>query len=135
MTTRNLFQNIQTLTVSPYRVKSPVSLNFLGVSLRIGRKCDQWTHTHFTELPRLWEQFRFSEIAAKLSEICPSMGFKEAEDADTRGPIAPLEEKANQPDHVIAILEDKVTAICCNGNSNTFRISFCPDNRNCTEAE
>jgi hypothetical protein len=35
------------------------------------------------------------------------MDFKEAEDA--REQIAVLEEKANQPDSVIAVLQDKVT--------------------------
>jgi hypothetical protein len=35
------------------------------------------------------------------------MDFKEAEDA--RGRIAVLEEKANQHDSVIAVLQDKVT--------------------------
>jgi hypothetical protein len=41
------------------------------------------------------------------------MDFKEpeAEDADPRGRIAFLEEKLNQHDHDIAILQDKVTQL------------------------
>jgi hypothetical protein len=37
----------------------------------------------------------FSEFAAKHSEFCPLMDFKEAEDADGRERIATLEEKTN----------------------------------------
>jgi mannose-6-phosphate isomerase class I len=63
--------------------------------------------TNFTELLRLCEEFGFSELAAKLSEFRPLMGFKEAkeaEDSDAGGRIAALEEKANQHSHVIGIL-------------------------------
>jgi hypothetical protein len=55
----------------------------------------------------------FTEVAAKLSEFRPSMDFKEgeAEDANARGRIGFLEEKSNQHDHDIAMLQDKVTQL------------------------
>jgi hypothetical protein len=98
--------------VSPYRVQSSVSLSifreflsaFEGNAINI-------MDTNFTELDRLCDEFGFSELAVKLSEFCPSMDFKEAEDADARGRIAVLEEESNQHSHVIAILQDKVTQL------------------------
>jgi hypothetical protein len=53
--------------------------------------------SNFSGPQELREDFGFSEIAAKLSDLRPSIHFKEAEtkDADARGRIAALEEKAN----------------------------------------
>jgi outer membrane murein-binding lipoprotein Lpp len=59
----------------------------------------------------LCEEFGFSELAAKLSEVSPSMDFKETEDVDARGRIVALEEKTNQHSHGIAMLQDKVTQL------------------------
>jgi hypothetical protein len=55
------------------------------------------TGTNFTELDWLCDEFGFTELATKLSEFRPSMELKEAEtqDADSRGRIAALQEKAN----------------------------------------
>jgi hypothetical protein len=69
----------------------------------------------------LCEESLFSELEAKLSEFRPSLDLKEAEtetqpeagteDADVRGRIAGLEDKANQHSHVIGLLQDKVTQL------------------------
>jgi uncharacterized coiled-coil protein SlyX len=71
------------------------------------------TDTNVTEHQRLCEEFGFTQVAAKLSAFRLSMDFKEtkAEDANARGRIASLEEKANQQSHVIAILQYKVTQL------------------------
>jgi hypothetical protein len=55
----------------------------------------------------LCEEFGFSEFAAKLSEFRRLIGFQEAEDADARGRIAALEERAEQHNRDIAVLPDK----------------------------
>jgi hypothetical protein len=65
------------------------------------------TDTNFTWLERLCDEFGFSKFAARLSEFWSSMGFQEAADADARGRIAALEEKAEQRDCDIAVLQDK----------------------------
>jgi hypothetical protein len=76
-------------------------LHFPGNYLRIGRVTINIniTDTNFTELYRLCKKFVFTELAAKFSEFCPSMNFKEAEakakDTDARERIAALEQKAN----------------------------------------
>jgi hypothetical protein len=69
------------------------------------------------------EEFCFMELAVNLSEFHPSINFKkraagtetetkvEGEDVDARRRIAILEEKANQHDHNIAMLQNKVTQL------------------------
>jgi hypothetical protein len=112
MTKCNIFQNNTTLLISPYRVKSSVSLSifreflsaFDGNSINI-------TSTNFTELQRLCNEFGFTEIAAKLSEFRSSTAFKESEDSDARERIAALEEKSNQHSHVIAILQSELKVL------------------------
>jgi hypothetical protein len=110
----SLFQKNSTLTVSPYRVQSSVSLStFREFLSALEGNAIKITDTNYTELHRLCHEFCFSELAAKLSEFRPSMDLKEAEteDANARGRIAVLKEKSNQHDHDIAILEDKVTQL------------------------
>jgi hypothetical protein len=114
MTKCCLFRNNPTLLVSPYRVQSAVSLySFREFISALEGNAINITDTNHTEAQPLSEKFGFSEIAAKLSEFCPSMDLKEAEteDADGCGRIAALEEKANQHSHVIAILQHKVTQL------------------------
>jgi hypothetical protein len=55
-------------------------------------------------LQRLCEEFGVDESVAKLSESRPSTGLKETENADARGRITVLEEKAKQNDCTIAVL-------------------------------
>jgi hypothetical protein len=75
------------------------------------------TNGNFPELKGLCEEFAFSGLAVKLSEFRPSMDFRKGEtetkteDANARGRIAVLEEKANQDSHVIATLRDKLTRL------------------------
>jgi hypothetical protein len=93
-----LFQNNPTLTASPYRVESPVSLSIFREFLSaLEGNAINITDTNFTELDRLCNEFGFTEVAAKLSEFRPLMDFKEpkveVEDADARGRIAVLFEK------------------------------------------
>jgi hypothetical protein len=71
----------------------------------------KFTDTNFTGLQRLCEEFSFSEFAAKLSKFRRSMGFQETEDADARERIAALEERVNQHDCAIAVLQDKFTQL------------------------
>jgi hypothetical protein len=90
----SLFQNNPSLLVSTYRIQSPVSLSIFWEFLSaLEGNAINITDAHFAELHQLSKEFRFSELAAKLSEFRPSMNFKEAEDADARGRIAVLEEK------------------------------------------
>jgi hypothetical protein len=62
-------------------------------------------------------EFGFTELAANLSQLHPSINFKEreteakTEDADRRGRMAILEEKSNQHSHINPMLEDKVTQL------------------------
>jgi hypothetical protein len=115
------------------------------------------TDTNFTKRDWLCDEFGFTELATKFSEFRPSIDLKEAEaeteDADARGRIAAVKEKANQHSQVIAILDDKVTqlstdlrrfvgevsslrsAICCGRNSDTFGRSFCSEHTNYIKAE
>jgi hypothetical protein len=111
-----LFQNNPTLLISPYRLQSLVSLSiFRGFLSAIEGNAIKITDTNFTGLHRLCEEFGFSELAAKLSKFRPSMDVAEeeleAQDADVRERIAVLEEMVNQPSHVIAILQEKVTQV------------------------
>jgi predicted CopG family antitoxin len=112
MTKCSLFQNNPRLLASSYQIQSSVSLSIFRefISALEGNTINI-TDTNYTELKQLCEEFGFSEIAAKLSEFRPSVDFKEAEDANARGRIAALEEKANQHSHVIAIWQDKVTQL------------------------
>jgi hypothetical protein len=57
---------------------------------------------------RLCEEFGFSEFAEKLSEFRPSMAFQEAEDADTAGRMTAFEEKAEQHDGAISVLQSEL---------------------------
>jgi hypothetical protein len=112
MTECSLFQNDSTLLVSHYRVQSSVSLSIFREFLSaLEGNAIKITATSFTEFHRLCEEFSFSELGTKLSEFSPSMDFKEAEDADARGRITALEEKANQHSHVIGMLQNKVTQL------------------------
>jgi hypothetical protein len=66
----NLFQNNPTLTVSPYRVQSAVSLSiFRDFVSALEEKAVKITNTNLTGLQRLCEEFGFSEFAAKLSQF------------------------------------------------------------------
>jgi archaellum component FlaC len=108
----SLFQKDPTLLATRYRVQSPVSLSIFRefISALEGNTI-KITDTNFTELTQLSEEFGFSELATKLSEFRPSMDFKEAEDSDSRGRIAALEEKANEHDHDVEVLQNKVTQL------------------------
>jgi hypothetical protein len=113
MTKCSLFQNDSTLLVSRYRVESPISLSifrefisaFEGNAINI-------TDRNFRELHQLCQEFGSSEVTAKLSEFCPSMDFKEGEGkAETCERIAALQEKANQHDRDLVVLQSKVTQL------------------------
>jgi hypothetical protein len=107
----SLFQDRPILLASPYRIESSVSLStFREFLSALEGNTINITDTNFRELHRLCNEFGFSELAAKLSEFRPSMDFKEgeAEDANARGRIAFLEEKTNQHDHDIAMLQTEV---------------------------
>jgi hypothetical protein len=86
-------------------VKSSVTLSHFRefVSVLEGKEVEI-TDTNFTGLQRLCEEFGFSEFAAKLSEFRRSKGFQEAADADARGRIAALEERAERHNRDIAAL-------------------------------
>jgi hypothetical protein len=109
-----LFQDDSTLLVSPYRVHSAVSLSIFREFLSaLDGNAIKITETNYIELERWCDEFGFFELAAKLSEFGSSMDFQKEriEDADARGRIAVLEEKANQDSHVIAMLQNKVTQL------------------------
>jgi chromosome segregation ATPase len=98
--------------VSPYRVQSPVSPSIFREFIFTFEVNEiNITATNLTKLDRLCEELGFSELAAKLSEFRPLIGFKEADDADARRRIAALEEKANQHSHIIAMLQGKVAQL------------------------
>jgi hypothetical protein len=59
----------------------------------------------------LCEEFGFSEFGAKLRDLRPSIDFTKAEDEDSCGRIAAVEEKANQHSHIIAMLQNEVTQL------------------------
>jgi hypothetical protein len=104
----SLFQKNMTLAAAPSQVKSSVTLpHFREFVSALEGKEVEITDTSFRELQRSCEEFGFREFAAKLSEFRRSMGFQEAEDADARGRIAVLEEKAEQYDREIVVLRDK----------------------------
>jgi uncharacterized protein YdcH (DUF465 family) len=109
----SLFQNDSPFLVSPYRVQSSVSLFIFREFLSaLEGNAINITDMNFTELHRLCNEFGFTKLAANLSNFRPSIDFKEeAEDADARGRIAALEEKANQHSHIIAMLQDKVSQL------------------------
>jgi hypothetical protein len=76
----SLFHNNPALTVSPYRVQSPVSLYiFREFFSAFEGNASNISDTNVTELHPLCEEFDFIELAAKLSEFRPSMDFKEPE--------------------------------------------------------
>jgi predicted RNase H-like nuclease (RuvC/YqgF family) len=94
----SLFQNNPALLVAPYQVASSVNLSiFREFVSELEGKTVKITGASFTGLQRLCKGFR------------PSMSFKKTEDPEARARIAALEEKAEQHDHVIVILQDELT--------------------------
>jgi hypothetical protein len=81
------------------------------------------TSTNLTGLEGLCGEFGFTELTGKLSEFRSSTGFKEAEDADARGRIAALEEKTDQHDSAIAVLQDKLKQLSTDFGRLTGEVS------------
>jgi hypothetical protein len=72
----SLFANNPTLTVSPYRVQSPVSLSiFKEFVTALEGKTVNITTTNLIGLEQLCEEFGFSEFSSKVSK---AFGFSEA---------------------------------------------------------
>jgi hypothetical protein len=70
MTKCRLFENNPTLTVSPYRVQSSVSLSIFREFLSaLEGNTMNITDTNLTELQRLCKEFGFEEFEAKFSEF------------------------------------------------------------------
>jgi hypothetical protein len=68
--TCSLFQNNPTLLVSPYRIRSPVSLSIFREFLSaLEGKAVNITATNSTELQQLCKEFGFNEFARKLSKF------------------------------------------------------------------
>jgi hypothetical protein len=75
----NLFSNNPTLTISPYRVQSPVSLSiFREFVTSLKGKTVNVTTTNLIGLEQLCEEFGFSEFSSKLSNFSKFFGFSEA---------------------------------------------------------
>jgi hypothetical protein len=65
-----LFENNPALTISPYRVESPVSLStFQSFVSALKGDTLKITHANFAELSHLSEEFGFTELIAKLKEF------------------------------------------------------------------
>jgi hypothetical protein len=64
------------------------------------------TSENFTALSRLCEEFGFRELRGKFAEFRPAQG-----NADARGRIAALENKAERHDGAIAVLQDRFTRL------------------------
>jgi hypothetical protein len=120
----NLFQKNPTLAAAPYRVQSPVTLSiFREFVTELEGNAVNITATNFTELQLLCEEFSFDDFAAKLSEFRSSLGVKESEEPNARGRIAALQEKANEHDHVIAVLQDRVRQLTTNFERLAMEVS------------
>jgi FtsZ-binding cell division protein ZapB len=125
----SLFQKNATLLGSPYKIQSSVPLStFRDFLSAFEWKAITITSTNFTGLQHLYEELGFSELDAQFSEFRPSMGFGNGK---TRGRIAAIEEKVNQHDHDIAILQSEVRRISTNferlvGEVSSLRSSAIP---------
>jgi hypothetical protein len=105
----SLFQKNPALLASPYRVQSLVTLSVFQdfLSLLEGNAI-KIRSTNLTGLEGLCGEFGFTELAEKLSEFRASAGTKDTNDPDARGRIAGLEEKTDQHENTIAVLQDKL---------------------------
>jgi hypothetical protein len=74
----------------------------------------------------LCEEFGFDESAAKFSESLLPTGLKKTENADARGRIAALEEKAKQHDSAIAVLQNKFTQLSTDFGRFSGKVSALP---------
>jgi hypothetical protein len=120
----SLFQHTPTLLTSPYRVQSSVTLSdFQDFLSALKGNAIKITDTNLTGLERLCGEFGFSEFAGKLSEFRPSTSFEKSEDADARGRIAALEEKANQQNRAIVVLQDKLKQLSTDFGRLTGEVS------------
>jgi hypothetical protein len=73
----SLFQNNPTLTSSPYKIQSRVSLAvFQEFISALQSTTVKITNTNFTELQQLCQEFGFDELSAKLSQL-----FEPSEDS------------------------------------------------------
>jgi hypothetical protein len=69
----SLFRNNLTLTASPYRIESPVSMSiFQEFVSAFERKTVTITNTNFTEFDLLSKEFGFTELSAQHYKVCES---------------------------------------------------------------
>jgi hypothetical protein len=75
----SLFSNNPALTISPYRVQSPVSLSIIREFVAaLEGKTVNITPTNLLGLEQLCSEFGFSEFSSKLSKLSQSFQFSEA---------------------------------------------------------
>jgi hypothetical protein len=109
----DLFADNLTLVGSPYNVTSQVLLSdfqeFIsaleGASVKI-------TNSNFGGLSLLCDEFRFRDLARQVSEFRESGEFKEEttiEDSEARKRISALEERMEQHDQEIVVLQSKLS--------------------------
>jgi hypothetical protein len=102
----DLFCDNLVLTTTPYVLNSPVSLSIFrefisaleGATVKI-------TNNNFSGLWQLCEEFHFQEFSARLSQF---RDFKEAatvEDSETRMRLSALEQRMQQHDVQISVLQ------------------------------
>jgi hypothetical protein len=107
-----LFERNPTLLTSPYRVQSPVPpVIFRDFVTELEGNAVTITDTNFRGLEELCNEFGFSDLTAKLLGFHPSIGSKdakEADDAEARGRMAALEEQMERHDHEIAFSQSEL---------------------------
>jgi hypothetical protein len=104
-----LFERNPTLLTSPYRVQSPVTpVIFREFVTELEGNAVTITDTNFRGLQELCNELGFSDLTARLWVFHPSIGSKEAEDAEARGRIAALEDEMEQHGHEIAFSQDEL---------------------------
>jgi hypothetical protein len=120
----SLFQNNPILLASPYRVSSSVTLSvFQDFLSALEGNAIKITDTNLTGLEGLCGEFGFTELTGKLSEFCSLTSFKEVEVADARGRIPALEEKADQHDSAIAVLQSELKQLSTDFGRLTGEVS------------
>jgi hypothetical protein len=105
----SLFQNNPTLATVPYRVQSSVPLLiFQEFVSALEDKEVNITNTNFRGLERLCTEFGFHDFSAKLSHFRPSIDIEGSSERYTHIRIAGLEEKAEQHDRDIVVLQSEL---------------------------
>jgi septal ring factor EnvC (AmiA/AmiB activator) len=108
----DLFKNNASLTISPYRVQSAVSLeDFQAFVSALEDKSINIKDRNFPGLSQLSDEFGFQALSMKLSAHRRSLGLSDAQTAEVRSHISALEECAGEHKGQLAALQSALRRV------------------------